>query len=58
MSNSSLNNLKSKIKIDTEIMLKHSSNVIGDSNGEINFKYKLLLTDKQFLWLYKSFADN
>ena len=32
--------------------------LVIDSNGEINFKYKLLLTDKQFLWLYKSFADN
>ena len=36
-SNSQLNKLKSGIKNDTEVTLKLSSNVAGDSNDENNF---------------------
>ena len=46
-SNSQLNKLKSVIKNGTEVTLKLSSNVVGDSNDENNFPQKLLLTNKQ-----------
>ena len=45
LSNSQLNKFKSGIKGDTEVTLKISSNVVGDSNNENNFPHKLLLTN-------------
>ena len=45
LSNSQLNKLNSGIKGDTEVTLKISSNVVGDSNDENNFPHKLLLTN-------------
>ena len=42
LSNSQLNKLKSGIKNGTEVTLKISSNVVGDSNDENNFPHKLL----------------
>ena len=48
LSNSKLNRLKSGIKNDTEVTLKLSSNVAGDSNDENNFPHKLLLTIHKF----------
>ena len=47
LSNSQLNKLKSGIKNGTEVTLKLSSNVVGDSNDENNFLHKLLLTNTQ-----------
>ena len=47
MSNSQLNKLKSAIKNGTEVTLKVSSNLIDNSNDEINFLHKLLLTNTQ-----------
>ena len=44
LSNSHLNKLKSAIKNETEVVLRLSPNIIGDSNDEINFPHKLLLT--------------
>ena len=44
MSNSQHNKLKLGIKNDTEVTLKNSSSVVGDSNDENNFPHKLLLT--------------
>ena len=43
-SNSQLNKLKSGIKNRTEVTLKISLNVIGDSNDENKFPHKLLLS--------------
>ena len=40
-----LNKLKSGIKIGTEVSLKRSSDVAGDSNDENNFPHKFLLTN-------------
>ena len=40
LSTSQLNKLKSGIKDDTEITLKISLNVVGDSNDENNFPQK------------------
>ena len=40
--NPQLNKLNSRIKIGTEVNLNPSSNVIGESDDEINFPHKLL----------------
>ena len=45
LSNSQLNNLKSAIKNETEVVLRLSSNMIGDN--KTNFPHKLLLTNRQ-----------
>ena len=55
-SKSQLNKLKSTIKTETEVVLRLSSNMIGDS--ETNFPHKLLLTNKQVADLRKSFANH
>ena len=49
LSNSQLHKLKSAIKDGTKVTLNLSSNVVGDSNDEINFPYKLLLTKHKSL---------
>ena len=45
LSNSQLDKLKSAIKNETEVVLRLSSNMIGDN--ETNFPHKLLLTNRQ-----------
>ena len=45
LSNLQLNKLKSAIKNETEVVLRLSSNIIGDD--ESNFPHKLLLTNRQ-----------
>ena len=45
LSNSQLNKLKSAINNETEVVLRVSSNMIGDD--EINFLHILLLTNRQ-----------
>ena len=44
---SQLTKSKSGIKNGTEVTLKLSSNIAGDSNDEKNFPHKLLLTNTQ-----------
>ena len=56
LSNSQLNKLKSAIKNETEVVLRLSSNMIG--NNEINFAHELLLTGRQVSSLRKSFANH
>ena len=56
-SNSQLNKLKSTIKNETEVTLKLSSNVVGDSNDENKFPHKFLLTNTQVLKTRKAFAN-
>ena len=56
LSNSELNKLNSAIKNESEVVLRLSSNMIG--NNETNFPHKLLLADGQVLNLRKSFANN
>ena len=56
LSNSQLNKLKSAIKNETEVVLRLSSNMIG--NNETNFPHELLLTDRQVSSLRKSFANH
>ena len=55
--NSQLNKLTSGIQNGTEVNLKFSSNIVGDSNDENNFPHKLLLTNTQISKLRKAFAN-
>ena len=58
LSNSQLNKLKSAIKNESELVLRLSPNMIGDSNDESNFQRKLLLTNRQVLNILKAFSNN
>ena len=58
LSNSQLNKLKLAMKNATEVTLKLSSNMIGDSNDETNFSHKLLLSDGQVSKLCQALANN
>ena len=58
MFNSQLNNLKSELKNGTEVTLKLSLKVVGDSNDENNFLHKLLSTNTQVSKLRKASANN
>ena len=58
LSNSQLNKLKSAIKNGTDLVLRLSSNMVGNSNNETNFPHKLLLTNRQILSLLKAFANH
>ena len=55
LSNSQLHKFKSVIKNETEVVLRLSSNMIGDH--ESNFPHKLLLTNRQVANLRKTFAN-
>ena len=56
-SNSQLNKLKSAIENETNVVLRLSSNMIGNSDDETNFPHKLLLTNRQVANLRKAFAN-
>ena len=56
LSNSQLNKFKSAIKNETDVVLRLSSNMIGDN--ENNFPHKLLLTNRQVSNLRKAFANH
>ena len=63
LSNSQLNELKSAIKNETDVILRVSSNMIGNStelnsDDETNFPHKLLLTNRQVANLRKAFANH
>ena len=58
LSNSLLNKLKSARKNKTEVILRLSSNIIGDSDDETNFPHKLFLTNRQVANLRKVLANN
>ena len=47
LSNSRLKKLKLAIKIETEVVLRLSSNMIVNFNDETNFPYRLLLTNRE-----------
>ena len=55
LSNSQLDKLKSAIEKETELVLRLSSNMVGDD--ETNFHHKLLLTNMQFSNLCKAFVN-
>ena len=47
LSNLQHNKIKTEIKKGIGVTLNHSSNMVGDSNNEINFPHKLLLINTQ-----------
>ena len=57
LSNSQLNKLKSAIKNGADVVLRLSSNMIGNSDDEANFPHKLLLTNRQVANIRKAFAN-
>ena len=57
LSNSQFNKLKSAIEDGTEVALRLSSNMIGDSDDKINFPYELLSTNRQIANLRKAFSN-
>ena len=58
LSNSQLNKLKSAIKNKTDVVLRLSSNMIGNLDDETNFPHKLFLTNRQIANLRKAFAKH
>ena len=56
LSDSQLNKFKSAIKNEAEVVLRLSSNMIGDNQA--NFPHKLLLTNTQVSNLCKAFSNN
>ena len=56
LSSSQLNKFKPAIKNENEVVLRLSSNMIGDN--ETNFSLKLLLTNRQVSNLHKAFANH
>ena len=57
-SNSQLNKLKSAIKNETDVVLRLSLNMIGNSDDKTNFPHELLLTNRQVANLCKAFAKH
>ena len=57
LSDSQLIKLKSAIKHETDVVLRLSSNMIGNSDDETNFPCKLLLTNRQVRNLCKTFTN-
>ena len=58
LSNSQLNNIKSSIKNETDVVLRISSNMVGNSNDNTNFPNELLLTNRQVANIRKALAKN
>ena len=58
LSKSQLNKLKSAITNETDVVLRLSSNMIGNSGDNTNFSHELLLTNRQVANLRKAFAKN
>ena len=58
LSNSQLKKLKSAIKNETDVVIRLSPNMIGDSNDIANFMYELLVTERQISSTRKAFANN
>ena len=58
LSNSQLSKLKLAIKNETDVVLRLSSNMVGNSGDNINFPQELLLTNRQVANLRKPFAKN
>ena len=58
LSNSQLSKLKSAIKNETDVVLRLTSNMVGNSGDNTNFPNELLLTYRQVANLRKAFAKN
>ena len=46
LSNSQFSKLKSAIKNENDVVLRLSSNMVGNSNDNTNFPHELLLTNR------------
>ena len=53
-----LNKLKAAIKNETDVVIRLSPNMIGDSNDQTNFPHALLLTERQVSSIRKAFSNN
>ena len=58
LSNSQLNKLKSSIKNETDVVLRISSNMVGNSNFNTNSPHELLLTNRQVENIRKAFVNH
>ena len=58
LSNSQLSKLKPSIKNETNVVLRISSNMVGDSNDNTNFPHELLLTNRKVANIRKAFANH
>ena len=58
LSNLQLNELKSATKNESDVVLRLSSNMIGNSDDETNFPDKLLLTNRQVATFRKAFVNH
>ena len=58
LSNSQLSKLRSAIKNETDVVLRLSPNMTGNSGDSTNFPHELLLTNRQVSSLRKAFAKN
>ena len=58
LSTSQLNKLKSAIKNETDVIIRLSPNMIGDSKDKTNFPHELLLTNRQVSSIAKAFVNN
>ena len=58
LSNSQLNKLKSSIKNENDVVLRISSNMVGNSNDNTNFPHELLLNNRQVANICKAFANH
>ena len=56
--NSQLDKLKFAIKNKTDVILRLSLNMIGNSDDKANFPHKLLLTNRQDANIRKAFANH
>ena len=58
LSNYQLNNLRSAIKNQNDVVIRLSLNMIGNSYDKGNFPHELLLTTRQVSSIRKAFANN
>ena len=58
LSSYQLNNLKSAIKNQNDVVIRLSLNMIGNSYDKGNFPHELLLTNRQVSSIRKAFANN
>ena len=58
LSDSQPSKLKSAIKNETDVVIRLSPKMIGDSDDKNNFPHELLLTDRQVSSIRKAFSNN
>ena len=58
LSKSQINKLNSAIKSESDVVIRLSPSMIGNSNDKTNFSHELLLTNRQVSSIRKAFANN